>query len=96
MSRASKTLERVIRGNTDRNIRFYDLCTLLKSLGFTVRIRGSHHIFTREGVEDILNLQPKSGMAKAYQVKQVRELILDCHLVPERNDANDETPPPKG
>jgi hypothetical protein len=29
-----------------------------------------------EGVEEILNLQPVGSKAKAYQVKQVREIIL--------------------
>jgi hypothetical protein len=45
-------------------------------LGFDERIRGSHHIFTREGVADILNLQPFGAQAKPYQVKQVRNVIL--------------------
>ena len=63
---------------------------------FTERVRGSHHIYTREGVEDILNLQPKSGMAKAYQVKQVRDLILEYLLAQEDTDAGDQAPPPKG
>jgi hypothetical protein len=49
-------------------------------LGFDERIRGSHHIFTKEGVEEILNLQPKQGKAKAYQVKQVREMLLKYQL----------------
>ena len=44
------------------------------------RIRGSHHIFTKEGIEEILNLQPKQGKAKAYQVKQVREMLLKYQL----------------
>ena len=47
------------------------------------RIRGSHHIFTREAVEEILNLQPKRGKAKAYQVAQVRDLILNYGLAGE-------------
>ena len=29
------------------------------------------HIFTREGVEEIVNVQPKGGNAKPYQVRQV-------------------------
>jgi hypothetical protein len=45
-------------------------------LGFAERVRGDHHILTREGVEEILNLQPRSSSAKAYQVKQVRAMIL--------------------
>jgi hypothetical protein len=56
------------------------LCQLLIRLGFDERIRGSHHIFTKEGIEEILNLQPKQGKAKAYQVKQVREMLLKYQL----------------
>ena len=48
----------------------------LVSLGFGERIRGSHHIFTREGVPEILNLQPQGSRCKPYQVKQVRKTLL--------------------
>nr|WP_199291101.1 MULTISPECIES: type II toxin-antitoxin system HicA family toxin [unclassified Sphaerospermopsis] len=56
------------------------MCQLLIKLGFDERIRGSHHIFTKEGVEEILNLQPKQGKAKTYQIKQVREVLLKYQL----------------
>lgn len=79
MSR-DKTLKRVLRGTSDANIPFRDLCSLLKRLGFAERIRGDHHIFTRDGVEEILNLQPRGSLAKAYQVKQVRNVILKYEL----------------
>jgi hypothetical protein len=59
---------------------------LLRRLGFDERIRGSHHIFTREGVEEILNLQPKGAKAKPYQVKQVRKVILDYKLGDGKDD----------
>ncbi len=75
MSKITKTLDRVLRGNADANIRFADLCALLTHLNFAERIRGDHHIFVREGVAEILNLQPRSGKAKAYQVKQVRGVL---------------------
>ncbi len=75
MSKITKTLDRVLRGNADANIRFADLCALLVHLNFIERIRGDHHIFTREGVAEILNLQPRGGKAKAYQVKQVRGVL---------------------
>ncbi len=77
MSKVRKTLESVLRGTSDANIAFNDLCSLLKHVGFAERVRGSHHIFTREDVVEILNLQPLGGKAKAYQVKQVREVIIE-------------------
>ncbi len=82
MARApiDKTLEQVLRGTADANVRFSDLRNLLRRLGFDERIRGSHHIFTKEGFEEILNLQPRGSKAKPYQVKQVRHVILKYKL----------------
>jgi hypothetical protein len=70
----------VLQGTADSNVRFADLRSLLLSLGFEERIKGSHHILFRTGVEEILNLQVKGSLAKAYQVKQVRGVILRYHL----------------
>jgi len=72
----TKLLERILNGRSDANVRFSDLVQLLVHLKFDERIRGDHHIFTRPDIEEILNLQPKGAMAKAYQVKQVRNVIL--------------------
>ena len=58
----------------------------LGRLDFDERIRGDHHIFTREGVEEILNLQPIQRKAKPYQVKQVRAVILKYRLGGDDND----------
>ncbi|MCK8603103.1 type II toxin-antitoxin system HicA family toxin [Desulfoferrobacter suflitae] len=81
MSEHDKILVRILRGTSDANIPFEGMRSLLRSLGFQERIRGSHHIFTKEGVEEILNLQPKDGgKAKPYQVKQVRQVILKYRL----------------
>ena len=72
-----KTLDKVLSGLADKNIRFQDLIKLLNYFGFSKRVKGDHHIFYKEGVEEIVNLQPlKDGKAKSYQVKQVREIIL--------------------
>ena len=76
MPRSGSLLVRILRGTSDANIGFADLCALLRRLGFEERVRGSHHIFTRSDVEEILNLQPKEGKATPYQVKQVRQVIL--------------------
>ena len=67
-----------------------DLCALLSHLGFTERIRGDHHIFSRDGVAEILNLQPREGKAKAYQVKQVRAVLTSYGLAGETEP--EETP----
>ncbi len=80
MSQKEKLLEQVLSGRSDANIGFNDLRDLLRHLGFEERIRGSHHIFTSEGVEEILNLQPKGAKAKVYQVRQVRRAILKYGL----------------
>jgi len=74
-------LGKVLKGTSDANIRFGDLRMVLTTLGFHERIKGSHHIFSQEGVEEILNLQPYGSKAKAYQVKQVRDVILKYGLV---------------
>lgn len=80
MSKHDKTLIKLLRGMQDSNIGFDELRTLLLRLGFEERIKGSHHILVKKGVEEILNIQPKSGKAKPYQVKQIRNLILKYHL----------------
>ena len=98
VSKVTKTLHRVLRGNADANIRFGDFCALLHHLGFAERIRGDHHIFSRDGVAEILNLQPRSGKAKAYQVKQVRGVLTSYGLAgepeaeesPAKADSSDE------
>jgi hypothetical protein len=80
MPQRDKLLDRILSGSADANISFADLCRLLRRLRFDERIRGSHHIFTKDGVEEILNLQSKGANAKPYQVKQVRNVILKYKL----------------
>ena len=86
MVRSNKILERVLQGTSDANIPFEGLRGLLLRLGFEERTHGSHHIFAREGIEEILNLQPRGAQAKPYQVKQVRQVILRYKLGGKRGD----------
>lgn len=67
-------------GLSDNNIRFRDLRSVLLEFGFDERIKGSHHIYTKDGIETMLNLQKDGDMAKGYQVKQVRKMILNYNL----------------
>ena len=71
---------RILEGRSDANIRFTELLALLRNLGFTERTRGSHHIFRREGVAERVSLQRDNGMAKPYQVRQIRQLLLKYDL----------------
>jgi len=80
MGKFEKIYEHILMRRSDANVPFEALCGLLKRLEFDERIKGDHHIFTKDGVEEILNLQPRDGKGKAYQVKQVREIILKYHL----------------
>jgi predicted RNA binding protein YcfA (HicA-like mRNA interferase family) len=74
-------LEKVLSGLNDKNIKFNDLRRLILDLGFSERIKGSHHIYFKTGIIEIINLQSlKDGKAKAYQVKQVRNIILKYEL----------------
>ena len=85
MPRPNRVLTRVLSGTVDQNLRFDELRRLLKELGFEERVRGSHHIFTRENVAEILNLQPREGgKAKPYQVRQVRNVIVRYRLLEEQ------------
>ena len=75
MARHGKTLLKILRGGSDANIGFDDLRTFLLHLGFEERVRGSHHVFFKTGVEELINLQRSGSNAKPYQVRQVRAVI---------------------
>jgi hypothetical protein len=83
MSKFEKLIQKVLSGSSDRNIDFNDLCNLLETLGFDNRIKGSHHIYYKKGIDEIINLQPFNNRAKAYQVKQVREMLIKYKLIAE-------------
>jgi hypothetical protein len=56
MSKYEKLLIKILKGASDSNIDFEGLRNLLSRLGFEERIKGSHHIFTKDGIEEILNI----------------------------------------
>ena len=83
VTRREKLIAKILlAGTSDQSVSFDALVTLLQELGFELRIQGSHHIFSRRGVAEILNLQSRSdGTAKPYQVKQVRTALTCYGLV---------------
>jgi len=81
MGKHEKVKEQVCSGKSNANIDFDDLCKLVRALGFQERTKGSHHIFSKSEVREIINLQPdRNGAAKSYQVRQVRSIILHYGL----------------
>ncbi|MBZ0092488.1 MAG: type II toxin-antitoxin system HicA family toxin [Sulfuricellaceae bacterium] len=80
MGKYEKLLFQILRGLSDQNVEFEDLCVLLVKLGFERRTRGSHHVFRRPGMAEMINLQNDGAKAKAYQVRQVRAVILKYRL----------------
>ncbi len=80
MSRAAKILE-AARANP-AGLTFGELQSLVTAVGFVlVRHNGSHHVYKRSGVVEIINLQPKGNSAKRYQVEQVLEIVDRYGLV---------------
>ena len=80
MSQYDKLLLSIMSGTRDKSILFADLRAVLDRLGFQCRIKGDHFIYTKDGVEEIVNIQPVGNQAKPYQVKQVRNIILKYQL----------------
>jgi virulence-associated protein VapD len=80
LSKINKILLKVLSGSSDSNISFDDLKSILNHLGFDERIKSSHHIYSKENIDEIINLQPNGSKAKSYQVKQVRNIILKYRL----------------
>jgi len=80
-------LRNILSSLSDKNIKISDLKKLIKNLDFSERIKGSHHIFFKKDIAEIINLQSlKNGKAKAYQVKQVRNIIVKYELNKEKKN----------
>ncbi len=71
---------RILSGRSDASIAFGELCNLLNWLGFQEHVRGGHHLFRRDGVPEMINLQREGNKAKSYQVRQVRTVIVNNQL----------------
>ncbi len=80
MGKYEKLIYQILRGTSDANISFLNLINLLKHFGFEMRIKGSHHIFRKNGIEEKPNLQKDGNKAKPYQVKQIRNIIVKYKL----------------
>lgn len=80
MNRSDELRRRILSGRADANIRFDELRQFLLRLEFIERVSGSHHLFRKQGVRELLNIQAEGSHAKPYQVRQVRQVILKYRL----------------
>jgi predicted RNA binding protein YcfA (HicA-like mRNA interferase family) len=80
MATLEKLFYSIMSGTQDRNIKFSDMQKILEVLGFQCRIKGDHFIYWRDGIDEIINIQPDGNKAKPYQVKQIRNIILKYGL----------------
>ena len=81
MGKNDKLVRKILSGSSDGNIDFDELRNILKRLGFEERIKGSHHVFRKPGVEEKVNFQRDMDKAKPYQVRQVRSILVGYRLI---------------
>jgi predicted RNA binding protein YcfA (HicA-like mRNA interferase family) len=80
-----KILQKILAGS--KNIRFSDMVNLVEGFGFTLsRTDGSHHIFTRQDIPELVNLQKIKGQAKPYQIRQFLKLVEKHDLILEEKE----------
>ncbi len=67
-----------------KNVRFNNMCNIAEAFGFRFRGgKGSHRIYAREGITELLNFQNVNGKAKPYQVKQFIKIVGKYNLLEE-------------
>ena len=74
-----KLLQEIIGGS--KNIRFAEMVDLVEGFGFEqLRTDGSHHVFARPDIPELVNLQNVKGQAKPYQIRQFLKLVEKHNL----------------
>ena len=67
--------------NNNKNIKYADFCSILKYFGFVCkRQRGSHRLYSRVGIKELLNIQNVNGEIEPYQIKQFLNIIKKYNL----------------
>ena len=81
MSRYSKIRADILSGKSDTNISEEDMCFFLSKIGAVHRrTKGSHFQYSIDNVPELINIQPKGGKIKPYQVKEIRNLVIEYRL----------------
>lgn len=76
MSRYNKIRADILSGKSDKNITEEDMRFFLSKIGAVhKRTTGSHFQYSIDNVPELINIQPKNGKIKPYQVKQIRNIV---------------------
>ena len=79
MSKPEKLFAKI--KNNPQDIRFDEICKIAEVFGFRCKGgKGSHKVYSRKGIPEILNFQNVKGRAKPYQIKQFLKIIEDYNL----------------
>lgn len=73
MSKLQKLIEKIL---DDRDISYHDAETILLKLGFDLDIRGSHHIFRKNGYPRNISMKRRSHLLP-YQIRELKEVLRD-------------------
>jgi len=74
-----KLLLRILKNQ--KNVKYDDFAKLLKGFGFELdRAKGSHYIYKRDGISELINIQNVDGEVKPYQIKQLLSLVEKYNL----------------
>ncbi len=74
-----KLLKRILE--SPHNVRFAEFVDLVQGFSFRLdRVRGSHHLFRRSDISEIINIQDSRGEAKPYQIRQFLRIVERYNL----------------
>ncbi|SFB26473.1 hypothetical protein SAMN04489723_106178 [Algoriphagus aquimarinus] len=65
MGKYEKILLKILRGRSDQIIDYEDLKRLLIIFGFEERIKGSHHIFSKSKIKEIINIEENLNLIRS-------------------------------
>lgn len=76
ISRYYKIRTSILSGKSDTNISEEDMKYFLSKIGAVHRrTKGSHFQYSIDDIPELINIQPKSGKIKPYQVKEIRNIV---------------------
>jgi hypothetical protein len=73
MSKIEKLIQKILNG---QSISYDEAKKLLIRLGFDLNVRGSHHVFRRNGYSKNISLKHRSELL-AYQLEDLKEVLKD-------------------